>query len=284
MTKNDFFSAEIVKDKEGRQYHINLAPGELAEYILLVGDPARAHKVSKFFDKIELKRENREFITYTGYVGDVRLSVMSTGIGTDNIEIVFIESSQITKNPTFIRVGSSGGLQEYTKCGDLVISTGSVRFENTSLYFVPEGYPAAAHFEVVQALIEAAERLNVIYHVGLTVTASGFYGAQGRHVPGFPLRFPNLTEELAQRNVLNFEMESSALFTLATLRGVRAGMVCAVYANRPRNEFISLTEKPKAEERAIKTGIEAVKILSKMDALKKKLNIKYWMPSLKLTE
>ena len=282
MSKSDFLSAEIVKDKEGRQYHINLAPGELAEYILLVGDPARAHKVAEFFDKIELKQKNREFITYTGYVDDVRLSVMSTGIGTDNIEIVFIEVSQITKHPTFIRVGSSGGLQEFTNCGDLVISTGSVRFENTSLYFVPEGYPAVADFEVVQALIEAAERLKFKYHVGLTVTASGFYGAQGRHVPGFPLRFPKLTEELAQRNVLNFEMESSTLFTLANLRGFRAGMVCAVYANRPKNEFISLEEKPKAEERAIKTGIEAVKILSQMDTLKSKLNTRYWRPSLSL--
>ena len=275
--------AEAVSTKEGRQYHINLAPGELAKYIILVGDPARSHKTAKFFDKIILKRENREFITYTGFINDIKVSVMSTGIGTDNVEIVVIEASQIVTNPTFIRVGSCGSLQEHINCGDLIISTGAVRFENTSLYYVPEGYPAIASYEVVIALIEAAEKLGYPYHVGLTATASGFYGAQGRKIPGFPLRFPNLVEDLAKRNVLNFEMESSTLFTLANIRGFRAGTVCAVYVNRPKNEFIKFEEKERAEENCIKTGIEAIKILAKIDESKREKGKKWWYPSISST-
>lgn len=280
MSEEGYFSAEIVKDRKGRQYHIDLAPGELAEYIILVGDPGRSKKVADHFDKILVHRSNREFVSYTGLVGDLKLSVLSTGIGTDNIEIVIIEVAQITKNPTFIRVGSSGGLQEYTNLGDVIITTGAVRFENTSLYFVPEGYPAVAHYEVVLALIESAEALNVPYHVGLTVTASGFYGAQGRHVPGFPLRYPTLSDDMRKLNVLNFEMETSALLTLSQLRGFRAGTVCAVYANRPKNEFISPKEKAKAEERAIRVGINAFKVLQKMDDQKTKNKKKYWFSKL----
>ena len=279
----EIIEAEAVSTKEGRQYHINLAPGELAEYIILVGDPARSHKTAKFFDKIILKRENREFITYTGFIDDIKVSVMSTGIGTDNVEIVVIEASQIVTNPTFIRVGSCGSLQEHINCGDLIISTGAVRFENTSLYYVPEGYPAIASYEVVIALIEAAEKLDYPYHVGLTATASGFYGAQGRKIPGFLLRFPNLVEDLAKRNVLNFEMESSTLFTLANIRGFRAGTVCAVYANRPKNEFIKFEEKERAEENCIKTGIEAIKILAKIDESKREKGKKWWYPSISST-
>ncbi|MEQ9715679.1 MAG: nucleoside phosphorylase [Candidatus Asgardarchaeum sp.] len=280
--KEKITSAEVVKTASGRQYHINVAPGELAEYIILVGDPARAHKVAKFFDKIEFNTQNREFITYTGYVDNIRMSVMSTGIGQDNIEIVFIETIQVVENPTFIRVGSCGSLQEQINCGDLVISTGSVRLENTSLFFVPEGYPAVANYEVIISLIEAAEKLGYRYHVGLTASASGFYGAQGRNIPGFRLRYPNLVEELKELNVVNFEMESSALFTLSNIKSIRAGMVCAVYANRPKNEFIGPEEKVIAEEKAIKTGIEAFKILAKIDKAKKKNNKKYWYLGLKL--
>jgi len=276
----EIMEAEVVSTKEGRQYHINLAPGELAEYIILVGDPVRSHKTAKFFDKVLLKRENREFVTYTGLIDDIKVSVISTGIGTDNVEIVVIEASQIVKNPTFIRVGSCGSLQEHINCGDLIISTGAVRFENTSLYFVPEGYPAIASHEVVIALIEAAEKLGCPYHVGLTVTVSGFYGAQGRKIPGFPLRYPNLVEDLAKLNILNFEMESSTLFTLANVRGFRAGTICAVYANRPKNKFIKPKEKEKAEENCIKTGIESIKILARIDKVKKEKRKKWWYPSI----
>ncbi len=210
---------------------------------------------------MKVKRKNREFITYTGTYADIPVTIMSTGIGCDNTEIAVIELCRITKKPTFIRIGSSGALQKNIALGDLVISTGAARLENTSLFFVLEGYPAIAHYEIVNALIQAAEELQYPYHVGITATAPGFYGAQCRRIPGFPLRYPILLDELRERNVLNFEMESSTLFTLASISGIRAGTVCAVYANRVKNEFVTEKLKQDAELKCIKTGLKAIELL-----------------------
>ena len=243
-----------------RQYHIDIGPGELADYILLCGDPARAERTAKLFDKTVFEGRNREYLTFTGTYKKMPVSVISTGIGPDNTEIAVIEISQIVKKPTFIRIGSSGSLHKNIKLGELVISTGSVRLENTSLFFVPEGYPAVADYNVVESLVQTARRLKYSYHVGLTATAPGFYGAQCRKT-GFPLIFPKLIEHLRKCNVLNFEMESSTLFILSSIKGFKAGTVCAVYANRPKNSFISEKEKHNAELRCIKTGLEAMRIL-----------------------
>jgi len=271
-------SSEVVSDETGRQYHINLAPGELAEYVILVGDPGRADKASEFLDDIRVAQRNREYVTYTGFYKGMEVSVMSTGIGTDNVEIAMIEIFQITKNPAFIRVGSCGGLKKEMDIGELVISTGAVRLENTSLFFVNEGYPAVADYEVVLALISACDKSNYPYHLGLTASASGFYGAQGRNIPGIPLRFPNLQDDMTKMNVANFEMESSTLFTLASLKGLRASTVCAVYANRIQGTFIDPETKAAAERNCILAGLEGFKVLERMDAEKKKRNIKYWFP------
>ncbi len=261
-----FHSAEIVKDAEGRQYHIGVAPGELAPYILLCGDPARAERVAALFDSVRLERRNREYVTFTGSWQGGEISVMATGIGCDNTEIAVIELAQCADRPTLLRIGSCGGLQDDCAVGELVVSTGAVRLENTSTFFVTEGHPAVAHHEVVLAMIEACARKGFSYHVGLTATGSGFYGAQGREVPGFMPRFKNIDEELGAVGVKNLEMESSTLFTLAGLGGMRAGTVCAIYANRKRDEFITPDEKQAAEGRCIETGLEAIKVLRAMDA------------------
>ena len=247
-----------------KQYHIGVSPDEISDYILLCGDPARAERTAKLFDKISFERKNREFVTFTGAYKKMPLSVMSTGIGPDNTEIAVIEISQIIKKPTFIRIGSSGSLHKNIKLGELVITTGAVRLENTSLFFVPEGYPAVADYRVIQSLIIAAEKLGYPYHVGLTATAPGFYGAQCRKT-SYPLRFPELIEHLRKCSVLNFEMESSTLFILSSIKGFKAGTVCAVYANRAENIFISEKEKHNAELRCIKTGLEAMRILYEKD-------------------
>ncbi len=270
--------SEVVSDAAGRQYHINLAPGELAEYVILVGDPDRAVKASELLENIRVHQRNREYVTYTGYYKGMEVSVMSTGIGTDNVEIAMIEIFQITKDPAFIRVGSCGGLKEELAIGDLVISTGAVRLENTSLFFVDEGYPAVADYEAVIALTAACEKEGFTYHQGLTASASGFYGAQGRNIPGIPLRFPDLQEQMARMNVTNFEMESSTLFTLATLKGARASTVCAVYANRPRGTFIDPETKKRAESDCIIAGLEAFRVLARMDEEKRARDLRYWLP------
>jgi uridine phosphorylase len=275
-------SANVVKDEEGRQYHIGLAKGDLAENIVLVGDPARPDRVKDLFSEIYIETYVREFHTITGRIGEMDISVMSTGIGPGNIEICLIEIMQICKSPNIIRAGSCGGLQPFINVGDLIISTGSVRLEDTSKYYIPEGYPAIANYEVILALAEAAEQKALPYHIGLSASASGFYGAQGRKIPGVPMRKPNLSEELAEVQVLNLEMEASTLFNLAQILQFKVGMVCAVFANRTNNQFIPNDLKHQSEVYCVETAIKALNILRQMEQVKKKNKRKYWSPSLKI--
>ena len=263
-----------------RQYHIGLGPGELAEYILLPGDPDRTARIASRFDSVEREHRHREFASVTGRFRGERVSVVSTGIGTDNVEIVVAEILAITERPTFIRVGSCGALQPEMSLGDLVITTGAVRLESTTSFFVHDGFPAVADYEAVSALIEAAERLDHRYHVGITATAPGFFGAQGRPIPQLPIRYPDLAEEMARQRVLNFEMEASALLVLATLARCRAGVVCAVYANRTTGAFVGDDLKDAAEAACVETGLESLLILAEMDRQKRDAATERWHPSL----
>ncbi|MGI8872326.1 MAG: nucleoside phosphorylase [Candidatus Limnocylindria bacterium] len=248
-----------------REYHIDLQRGELAEYVLLVGDPGRVAKVASRFDAVELERSNREITTATGRIGDMRLSVMSTGMGTDNVEIVLAEAMAITDAPTFVRIGSSGALQPEIELGDLVISIGAVRLENTTSFYVHDGYPAVAHRDVVWALEAACRELGYRHHVGLTATASGFYAPQGRAMHTLPVRYPDLAEELRRQRVANLEMESSALFVLAGLAGLRSGTICAAYAQRTNGTFVEGAAKEAAEARCIDAGLAGIHLLWEID-------------------
>jgi uridine phosphorylase len=263
-----------------RQYHIGLGPGELAEYILLPGDPDRTARIASRFDSVDMERRHREFASVTGSFRGQRLSVVSTGIGTDNVEIAVAEILAITERPTFIRVGSCGGLQPEMALGDLVVSTGAVRLESTTSFFVHDGYPAVADYEAVVALIEAGHRLGHRVHVGLTATAPGFFGAQGRPIPHLPIRYPDLAEEMARQRVLNFEMEASALLVLAGLARCRAGVVCAVYAQRSTGDFVTGDAKDAAEAACVETGLESLLILAEMDRHKQEAATDRWRPSL----
>jgi len=263
-----------------RQYHIGLGPGELADYILLPGDQDRVDRVAAHFDEVELRHRHREFATATGIYKGLRISCVSTGIGTDNVEIVISEILALVERPTFIRIGSCGALQPGMELGDLVISTGSVRLETTTSWFVHEGYPAVAHYEAVLALVEAAERGGYRYHLGITATAPGFYGAQGRPIPQLPIRYPDLAEEMARQGILNFEMEASAVLVLAGLGGCRAGVVCAVYANRLTGEFVEGDAKDRAEAAVVETGLESLLILAELDRQKSMAGAARWRPSL----
>ena len=272
-------SADNPKNEEGRQYHVGVAPGEIAASILLVGDPARAERVSTMFDTIEVERRHREYVTFTGTHEGMRVTVVGTGMGPDNTEMAVIELCQCVEDPVMIRCGSCGALQEDIALGDLVISQGAFRMENTSLQFVGEGYPAVGNAEVLMALIEAADPLERGLHVGITATAPGFYGAQGRAIPGFPSRRSEVTDELARQGVKNLEMETSCLFTLASLRGFRAGAVCAVYASRPRNAFIDDDERDRAELDCTNTGLRALHLLRHMDD--ERGDRSFWHPGLR---
>jgi uridine phosphorylase len=248
-----------------RQYHIALQRGELAEYILLVVDPGRVAKVASRWDGIEIERSNREITTATGSYRGMRISCMSTGMGTDNVEIVLAEVMEITDAPTLVRVGSSGALQPEIGLGDLIVSTGAVRLENTTDFYVHPGFPAVAHRDVVWALEAACHEGGHPYHVGLTATASGFYAPQGRQMRTLPVRYPELADELRRQRVANLEMESSALFVLAHLAGLRSGTICAAYAQRTDGTFLEGAAKEAAEARCIDAGLAGIHLLWQVD-------------------
>jgi uridine phosphorylase len=250
---------------DGRQYHIGAAPGDLARYVLLVGDPDRAERVAARFISVRFSASRRDYRIYTGEHEGLDLTVMCVGMGAGCMEIALVELCQIVERPTLIRAGSSGALQPDMELGDLVISQGALRMETASLGYVDPGYPAFAHAEAQIALVRAAEELGARHHVGVTATAPGFYGAQARNVPGFPPRDPTLVARLAQQGVKNLEMETSCLLTLAALRGVRAGAVCAIYATRYEGAFIDEVEKARAEDSVISVGLRALHHLERME-------------------
>jgi len=263
-----------------RQYHIDSAPGDIAEYILLPGDQDRTAKVAALFDAVEYQNRHREFATATGTYKGRRVSCVSTGIGTDNVEIVLAELLAITKHPTFIRIGSCGVLKEEIEIGDLVITTGAVRLEGTTKFYVHDGYPAVADYAAVSALVEAANLLGHRAHLGITATSPSFYGGQGRPIPQLPIRFPDLADEMARQGVSNFEMEASALLVLAGLAGCRAGVVCTAYAQRVRGVFADDEQRKRGEQACIETGLEALNLLAGMDEAVKSSGAMQWRPSL----
>lgn len=277
-----FESAERVRDEHGRQYHIGLAPDEVARAIMLVGDPARATRVAGLFDRVELERRNREYVTYTGLHRGLRVTVMGTGMGGGPTEIAVVELCQLVERPLMIRCGSSGALQNDIQLGDLVISQAAVRLENTTRFYVDDGYPAVADPQAVLALAAAADADGHRFHVGITATAPGFYGAQGRKIPGFMPREPEIVSRLASQGVKNLEMETSCLLTLAALRGFPAGAVCATYATRHDNVFITPSQKDAAELACITTGLGALHTLSAMESARG--NRPVWHPGLPLSK
>ena len=258
---------------EGRQYHIGCKPGDLAKYLLVPGDPERVPKIVKYWDEAHEVSSHREFRAFTGIYKGVPISAISSGIGPACISIVVNEARHVGAE-TFIRVGSCGAIQDNIECGDLVILTAAVRMDGTSNCYIPVEYPAVANYEVALALIEACEELGYRYHVGIGCTTCDFYAGQQR--PTKSMQTQNLIETLRKANVLIFEMEAATLFTLANLYNLRSGAICAVYANRIKDEF-----KPGAgEQECIKAANEAVKILNEWDKKKNKAKKKWLYPSM----
>ncbi len=255
MTEKHFKSAQQVKDSSGRQYHIGVAPGELHRHILLCGDPARAEKVAKHFTKIDFERRHREYVTISGVYNGVPVSVLATGIGCDNTEIALVELSQCVENPVLLRIGTCGTLVPEIELGSVIISSAALRFENTSSFFAPIEYPAVADYKLVALAEKMAKTNGVDHHIGFTATCSGFYGAQERASGVFKPFETGRLDRLAEIGVVNLEMEASTLFVLASIAKLRAGAICTVYANRPRDVFIDPAAGKDAEERLIKLGL-----------------------------
>jgi uridine phosphorylase len=260
----------------GKQMHILCGEGDLAEYLLVPGDPDRVAKIAGFWEKSKQVSSNREFCSMTGKYKGVLISALSSGIGPASAAIAFNEAANIGVG-TFVRVGSTGAIQRDIECGDVVLSSAAVRLDGASNCYIMPEYPAAASYEVLLALIQAAENLDVTnYHVGVAATTADFYAGQNRSTQTGVGQCENLLPELQKARVLNFEMETATLFTLASLRGLRAGSVCAVYANRSTNAF----KEHAGEETAIRIANEAVRILNGWDGLKQRRKKRWFFPSL----
>ncbi len=260
-------SSELIINQDGSIFHLHLKPEQLAHKIILVGDPSRVDLVASFFDSIEANITNREFHTITGTYKGKRITAISHGIGTDNIDIVVNEldalvnidfetrtvKSELT-TLEMVRIGTSGGLQPFVPVGTYVVSESSIGFDGVLNFYANRdkycdldfekafveytGYPkqAAAPY-VVNADAELVERINKGDMVnGITISANGFYGPQGRELR-LPLAVPTLNSKIESfdyegRKVTNYEMESSALAGLSLMLGHKSMTVCSIIANR----------------------------------------------------
>jgi uridine phosphorylase len=258
-----------------KQYHIQCQRGDLSPYVLMPGDPDRVLKIASIWDDYQDIAYHREYRSVRGIYKETDISCISTGIGAPSTGIAVEELARIGCH-TLIRVGSTGCLQDIP-CGDLIINTGSIRFEGTSKAYIFTEYPAAAAYEVVLALIEACEALDYPYHLGVGASTDSFYIGQGRpgHKNFSQSTYERFTEDLRKASVLNFEMETSCIFTLSSLYGLRAGAVCAVFANRITGKF-----KVTGEEKAGRVASEAVNILHEWDDVKADKKKKWFYPSL----
>ncbi len=265
-------ASELILNQDGSIYHLHLRPGDIADKIFLVGDPGRVKKLSSLFDTIEVKVENREFLTHTGYLNGTRVSALSTGIGTDNIDIVVNELDALFnidfktreikplhKSLDLIRIGTTGGLQKELKVGSFVLTKVAAGFDGLLHYYgdgekvcdqeIEKAFTQFTSWQGKQAIpyfVHASDRLfnlmNDGVNSGITISAPGFYAPQGRMLR-LPVSLPDLNDKITDfrygaLKILNYEMESSALLGLSSLLGHEAVAICAVIANRITGEFI----------------------------------------------
>jgi uridine phosphorylase len=282
--------SELIITNRGAIYHLNLRPEELADTVILVGDPDRVKKVSHHFDRIEHQLQHREFITHTGYIGHKRLSVLSTGIGPDNIDIALNELDALAnidfetreiktafKKLHIVRFGTSGSLQADIPVDEFVASTHGLGLDNLMNYYAYE--KSDDSIDLVNAFVAQTgldtnitkpyvfsgsqlilQKFHTGFHKGITVTCPGFYGPQGR-ILRLGLSSPQLVNKLTEFNldgqrITNFEMETSAIFGLGKLLGHECMSVNAIVANRVAKTFTK--DSNAAVERMIKQALEVL--------------------------
>jgi len=258
--------SNLLINEDGSIYHLKMKPQELADTVLIAGDPARAEEIAGFFDRIESQHSNREFFSYTGFYRGKRITALSTGIGTDNIDIVVNELDALAnidfdtrtvkaqhRSLQIIRLGTSGSMHPHVQAGAMVLSSHGLGIDGTMQYYagldkvtdreMTERFMAhtawPGHLPKPYIIPADPELLGLLDHscvTGITVTAPGFYASQGREIR-LPVSFPGMLEKISsfeyQRNmVVNFEMETAALYGLSTLLGHRAASICVILANR----------------------------------------------------
>lgn len=218
-----------------KQYHIQVGRGDVGRYVLLPGDPKRCAKIAKYFDDARLMADSREYVTYTGYLDGVAVSVTSTGIGGPSAAIA-MEELVMSGADTFIRVGTCGGMQTEVKSGDIVIASGSIRMEGTSREYAPVEFPAVADIRITNALMESAGELGQEYHVGVVQSKDSFYGQHSPETKPVSYELLNKWEAWKKLGCLASEMESAALFVVGSHLRVRVGACFLVVANQERQK------------------------------------------------
>lgn len=247
-----------------KQYHIDMKKGDVGRYVLLPGDPKRCKLIAQYFDNPVLVADSREYVTYTGYLDGEKVSVTSTGIGGASTSIAVEELYKIGAD-TFLRVGTCGGIELDVESGDLVIATGAIRMEGTSKEYAPIEFPAVADFNIVNALVNSSEELGNKYHVGVVQCKDAFYG---QHQPeNKPVSYELLGKWEAWKRLHTkaSEMESSTLFVVSSYLNTRAGSIFLVVNNQERSKLGMSNEVVEDTDKAIRTAINALRILIKKD-------------------
>lgn len=283
-----FPESELILTEDKRVYHINLKNEDIADTVIVVGDQGRVPQISSFFSKIDFKTEHREFITNTGWYNRKRITVLSTGIGTDNIDIVMNElDAAVNINPetrelnpvqrslNIIRFGTSGALQDDIPVNNIVVSSHGIGLDgllnfydgwgNVNEYNISEAFinhtnwqPNLPYPYCVKASEELLSKFSKGNHVGITATAPGFYGPQGREIR-LKASSKNLNElltsfDLNGQRITNFEMETSAIYGLGKMLGHNCLTACVIIANRVRKEFTK--DYKQSVELLIKNSLE----------------------------
>jgi len=251
------------------QYHIQTTAEQVGKYVIMPGDPGRVEKIAALLDNPKHIATNREYVTYTGSLNGVPVSVCSTGIGGPSAAIAIEELIKCGCH-TFIRVGTSGGMNLKVTGGDLAIGSAAIRGDGTSAEYLTPDYPAVADFEVTTALVEAAKTLSTDedgnrFHVGVVQSKDSFYGEIEPEVMPESTRLLNRWDAYVKIGCLASEMEAATLFSVALVREVRAGAVLTALWNVERSKAGLPDKVCKDSSRAIKCAIEAIKILIEKD-------------------
>lgn len=245
---------------ESEEFHLKIRTGDVGRYVLLPGDPGRCQSIAAHFENPELIGFNREYKIYTGTLDGVPVSVCSTGIGGPSAAIAMEELAHCGAD-TFIRVGTSGGIDPEVLGGDLVIATGAIRMEGTSREYVPIEYPAVADFTVTHALKTAAQASGGRYHMGVVQCKDAFYGQHDPDSMAVDYELKSKWNAWLKAGAKCSEMESAALFIVGALRRLRVGAILTVFANQTRREMGLEDPKCYDTENVIAVAVNAVKLL-----------------------
>lgn len=248
----------------GLQYHLQIRKGDVGRYVIMPGDPKRCAKIAAYFDDAVLVADSREYVTYTGYLDGVKVSVTSTGIGGPSASIAMEELVNCGAD-TFIRIGTCGGMDIDVKGGDIVVATGAIRMEGTSKEYAPIEFPAVANLDVTNALIAAAREGGYTCHAGVVQCKDAFYGQHEPETKPVSYELLNKWEAWLRLGCKASEMESAALFIVASYLRVRAGSTFLVVGNQERDKAGLENPIVHDTESAIKTAVEAVRLLIKQD-------------------